>query len=87
MERKELIAAIGRYNTILGLIKDDRVVAVVTEMLAEARDQLRKMDQIEPLRDRKDEGGLASELHFMSPALANLGQNNPSQHRIRPLGT
>jgi len=46
-EREALEAAIRRYNTILRFIMDDGIVAVVSEMLTEARDQLSKIDRIE----------------------------------------
>ena len=48
MEREELEAVISRYETILRFVSDERAVAVITEILAEARDQLRKLDQMVP---------------------------------------
>jgi hypothetical protein len=47
MEREELEKAIRRYETILRQVSDERVVAVVTGMLADTRDRLSKIDQIE----------------------------------------
>jgi hypothetical protein len=52
MEREELEEDISRYETILCLVTDEAVVAAVTEMLAEARDQLDKLDDT-PRRRRR----------------------------------
>jgi hypothetical protein len=49
MEREELEAVIRRYTAILNLTMDDRVVATLTAMIAEARDRLSKIDQDEAL--------------------------------------
>jgi len=53
MEREELEAVISRYETILRLVSDERAVAVVTEILADARDRLRGMNQTEAVVTRK----------------------------------
>jgi len=45
LEREKLERDIGRYGNILRLVTDARTVAVVTEMLAETRDRLNKMDR------------------------------------------
>jgi hypothetical protein len=45
MERDKLERDIWRYGNILRFVTDDRTVAVVSEMLAETRDRLNKMDQ------------------------------------------
>ena len=47
MEREELEEDISRYETILRLVTDGAVVAAVTAMRDEARDQLSKIDAAE----------------------------------------
>jgi hypothetical protein len=47
MEREELEEDISHYETILRLVTDEAVVAAVKATLAEARDQLSKIDATE----------------------------------------
>jgi hypothetical protein len=47
MDREELEEDIGRYEAILALVTDEAMVAAVKATLAEARDQLTKIDATE----------------------------------------
>jgi hypothetical protein len=57
MEREELEEDISRYEAILCLVTDEAVVAAVTEMLAEARDQLDKLDDTQHRKRRYRRAG------------------------------
>ena len=57
MEREELEADISRYETILRLVSDEAVVAAVKATLAEARDQLTKIDATERRQRRSRRAG------------------------------
>jgi len=57
MEREELEEDISRYETVLRLVTDEAVVAAVKATLAEARDQLNKIDATESRQRRSRRAG------------------------------